>query len=457
MWFCISSCLLIVAVSCGCVTEHFRAETVLMPDGSVDRAIWQSLDKEQHKQWDEVRSGIQDERLESELWELADNAVKGGDGKPLNPKEYYTSARGRFASAEQIPEHYHKDAPAGLPASTLKRKAERDDFVFVTEHRWEETLTDCVQLEDIPAARRALVDLVVPTIVEPLRLELEAEYDISAVEPWLRDEAALWFDEASALLLELGAAKSLNFDSDKAAEELAEKRLTAINRRHGLANSEPETIERFASGKVRKLIKRRDGKALDDDFVATITRWATFQSEAEGQPKNRFEWRTQQWIEATYGSEDFFREQLFVSSVRIAGLHQLPLQTPQDFDYRLTVPGFVVETSGVLLSENRVRWRFKAADAFPLGYAMRCRSLQPNEASQRAVFSDVLLKTRNDCERLVRLLKAKPEWRETLATCVIEKSRQPLIDLRKKVRNRNDFKERLQFDDLESLLLREAK
>jgi hypothetical protein len=448
----IATCLC-VALASGCTTEHFRAETVLLPDGSVDRVIWQSLDKDQQRQWDEARDGIQDERLASELWELADNPrPKAIDGKPDNLKNHGTTARGHFKSADRIPNHYRKEAPSGLPDAILKRKAERDDFVFVTEHRWEETLTDCVQLDDVPAARRAIVDLVVPMIVEPLRAELGADYDVSAVEPWLRDEAALWFDEATALWLELGATKSLDFVDNPAAKERAEKRLAAINQRHGLANVENETLERFVSDKVRKLIKRRDGEPLDEELVATITRWVGSENEAEGQPKNRFERRTRQWIEATYGTEDFFKEQLFEPFVRIAGLHQQPLQAPQRFDYRLTMPGFVVDSTGESTANNQVRWRFAASEAFPFGYAMRCRSLQSNEANQRVVFNDVVVTNREDCERLVRLLKAKPEWHETLAACVTEKSRQPLFDLRKKVRNRNDAKERLQFEDLELLL-----
>jgi hypothetical protein len=447
----IAACLCVVFAA-GCTIEHFRAETVLLPDGRVERVIWQpSLDQEQLPQWDEFRDGIQDERLASELWTLVDHAPKGLDGKPA-PKKSGVTARGHFNSVEQIPQHYRKEAPPGLPDSILKRKAERNDFVFVTEHHWEETLTDCVRLEDVPAARRVLVDLVVSVIVEPLRTELGDDYDISAVELWLRDEAALWCDELMALWVELGAAKSLAFDSDKEAKRHGEKRLAAINLRHGLVNLESETLERFVSDKVRKLIKRCDGEPLDAELVATLTRWATFDKEAEGQPMIRFEQRTRQWIEATYGSEEFFQEQLLGSFVRIAGLHQQPLKTPQEFDYRLTMPGLVVETSGELVSENRVRFRFRASEAFPFGYAMRGRSLQPNAANQRAVFHEVVLKNREDCERLVRLLKVSPEWRETLATCVTEKSQQPLFDLRKSVHKRNDFKERLRFDDLESLL-----
>jgi hypothetical protein len=446
----IAACLCVVFAS-GCTTEHFRAETVLQPDGSVDRVIWQSLDKQQHERWDEVLDGLQDERLATELWKLADHAPKGPDGKPA-PKNGGVTARGHFPSAEQIPQHYRKDAPTGLTVSVLKRTAEREDFVFVTEHRWEETLTDCVQLENFPAARRALVEMLVPAIMEPLRAELGADYDISAVEPWLRDEGAVWFEELSALLLELGITKSLDFDADKAAKERAEKRVDIINARHGLANYEDKAIETFAADKVRKLIRRHDGKELDDELVATIVRFVTQQPEAEGQPENRFGRRAQQWIEATYGSEDFFKEQICEQAARIVGLHYLPLQAPQEFDYRLTMPGFVVETTGEQTSDNRVRWQFQAADAFPFGYAMRCRSVQPNEANQRAVFREVVIKNREDCERLLRLLRAKPEWREILKQCVADQSREPLLELRRKYEHVVDFKERARFDDLARLL-----
>lgn len=446
-------CLWTLVAASGCMTEYFRAETTLLPDGSVDRVIWQTLDKEQHKQWQDVRSGIQDQRLESELWEVADNTLKGKDGKPANPKEQGTTARGHFASAELIPEHYRKEAPAGLTAATLKRKSEQEDFVFVTEHRWEETLTDCVHLEDVPAARRELVDLVVPIIVETLGKELGPDYDVSEVERWLRDEGATWFDELTALFLDLAARDNWPQNTDKVLSQQAEQRLAKINQRHGLANLEVGTIEKFCEGKLKQLVKRPDGKPLDDQMAAKI--FHGMLSPAEGQAKGRFEQRSEEVIKSKHHSEEAFKEQLQTRFVRIAGLHHGVLQTPQLFDYRLTMPGFVVETNGVLLGENRVRWRFPATQAFPLGYTMRCRSLQPNEANQKAVFKDAPLKTRSGCERLVRLLRAKPEWREVLKQCVANKSREPLLELRRKFQHVIDLKERSRFDDLAALLLPE--
>lgn len=447
------ACLWTLVVSAGCVTEHFRAETTLLPDGSVDRVIWQALDQERHKQWQEVQSGIQDQRLASELWEVADNTVKGKDGKPTNPKEQGTTARGHFASAEQIPEHYRKDAPAGLTASTLKRKSEQDDFIFVTEHRWEETLTDCVHLEDVPAARRELIDLVVPILVETLGQELGPDYDVAEVERWLRDEGAIWFDELTALFLDLAARNNWPQNTDKVLKQQAEQRLAKINLRHGLANLEEVTIKQFCEAKVKQLVKRRDDKPLDDQMAAEIFR--RMLSPAEGESKGRFEQRSEEVIKSKHRSEEAFKEQLQTRFVRIVGLHHGVLQTPQLFDYRQTMPGFVVETNGVVLAENRVRWRFPATQAFPLGYTMQCRSLQPNEANQKAVFNDAPIKTRSDCERLVRLLRAKPEWRDVLKQCVANKSREPLLELRRKFQHVLDFKERSRFDDLATLLLPE--
>ena len=114
------ACLWFIVVSSGCTVEHYRAETELFPDGSVDRSIWQPLDEQQRKRWPEVREGIQDERLQSEPWEALDH-----NRQKLHPKSSGTSARGRFGSVEEIPEHYRREAPPGLPDSTLKRKAER--------------------------------------------------------------------------------------------------------------------------------------------------------------------------------------------------------------------------------------------------------------------------------------------------------------------------------------------
>lgn len=313
----IAASLWILVATSGCLTEYFRAETTLLPDGSVDRVIWQSLDKEQHQQWQEVRSGIQDQRLESELWELANNTLKDKDGKPSNPKEQGTTARGHFASAEQIPEHYRKAAPAGLPASTLKRKSEQEDFVFVTEHRWEETLTDCVQLEDVPAARRELIDLVVPIIVETLSQELGSNYDVSEVERWLRDEGATWFDELTALFLDLAARNNWPQNTDKSLKQQAEQRLAKVNLRHGLANLEEETIKKFGEAKVKQLVKRRDDKSLDDQMAAEIFRRVL--SPEEGKSKGRFEQRAEEVIKSKHPSEEAFKEQLLTRFARIAG------------------------------------------------------------------------------------------------------------------------------------------
>ena len=394
------ACLWFIVVSSGCTVEHYRAETELFPDGSVDRSIWQPLDEQQRKKWPEVREGIQDERLQSEPWEALDfNRPK------LHPKNSGTSARGRFGSVEEIPEHYRREAPPGLPDSTLKRKAEREDFVFVIEHRWEETLTDCVKLEEIPFARRSLIDFVVPIFVETLRQELEPDYDVSALEPWLRDEGATWLDELISLWIDLSLRPERQWPEDKGLKAQAEQRFLAVNARHGLKDLEKETFEQFCRDKAKQLVKRKDGSPISDKFAAELVR-DLLKSDSKESP-NRFERRAEKMIANKYGSNELFKKQLQARIVPIIGLHS-PLQfSPQQFDYRLTMPGFVVESNGELTSANRVRWRFNAQEAYPFGYSMRCRSLQSSDENQRAVFNKVLLTTRNDCERLVRMLKAQ--------------------------------------------------
>ncbi len=121
------------------------------------------------------------------------------------------------------------------------------------------------------------------------------------------------------------------------------------------------------------------------------------------------------------------------------------------------MPGFVVESNGDVASANRVRWRFDAQEAYPFGYSMRGRSLQPHEANQQAVFKAMPIKTSDDCQRLVRLLRSKSEWRDVLLKCVEDKSQQPLLDLRDNILRRNDFSERLKFNDLAELLRLKVK
>lgn len=78
---------------------------------------------------------------------------------------------------------------------------------------------------------------------------------------------------------------------------------------------------------------------------------------------------------------------------------------------------------------------------------------RPNESNQRAVFGDVLLKTRDRCEKFTRLLKAKPDWRETLRQCVTQKSKLPLLDLRREVLGCKDVDDRFKMEALAALLL----
>ncbi len=443
--------LWIVVVSSGCSVEHFRAETVLKSDGRIERAIWQSsLNEEQQKLWPEVKVGEPGKRLD---WDWGDALPRGGEAKPKAPnaKDGYVFARGEFASAEQIPEHYRKQEHEDGPTATLRRKVERDDLIFLTEHRWEESINDIVKLEDIPAARRELVDLLVPVAVETLKEVLEPDHDVTAAETLLRDEGARWLEELVALYLDLSLRSSTRWMVDKELKREAESRLEAINRRHGLKSIESDAIRRFGIAKIRQVIKRRDGKPLDDRLPEEILHWLLNEAEEQDDPENRFKQTVQSVIQTKHGSKEAFQKQVYSCVVRMVGLFH-PLQTKQHFDDRLTMPGFVIETNGELLSENRVRWRFDAAQAFPFGYAMRCRSLEPNEVNQRIVFGNVLLKTHDQCEKFARLLKAKPEWRETLQKCVAEKSKRPLLDLRREVLDNNDVDERFKFNALALLL-----
>ena len=71
-------------------------------------------------------------------------------------------AGGQFDVVSQIPKHFERFANPSLgapnevgqefPGSTLERDFTVTDHIFLTEYRWEETLTDIVKLQDVPNA-----------------------------------------------------------------------------------------------------------------------------------------------------------------------------------------------------------------------------------------------------------------------------------------------------------------
>src|SRR4051812_30084182 len=139
--------LTVLCALAGCEYKY-EAVTVLHPDGSVDREITQpagegSDDGPRAAGW--ATTVYRDARL-------------GGE----RTRDF--TASGHFASPDKIPDHVAagpgaEEGHADQPRSRLVRRYARNDYIFVVEHDWEETLSDTVTFEGMHEARDQAIDL----------------------------------------------------------------------------------------------------------------------------------------------------------------------------------------------------------------------------------------------------------------------------------------------------------
>ncbi|HZT80557.1 MAG TPA: hypothetical protein VFA26_10050, partial [Gemmataceae bacterium] len=175
----------------GCQTPHYRSETVLLPDGSVERAIYQPDDATPAKakdprHWQRTTYAPPPQKFEQEGWFASIRTLPDREKDKEHP---YFAAWGRFARVNDIPTHVDtKPAEKGLPEAGLRRLYERTDYGLVVEHRWEETLQDVVTLDGMRKARDEWIDLEIKVLEDAFADAVGADYDPSAFIKWLRTD-----------------------------------------------------------------------------------------------------------------------------------------------------------------------------------------------------------------------------------------------------------------------------
>ena len=105
------------------------------------------------------------------------------------------------------------------------------------------------------------------------------------------------------------------------------------------------------------------------------------------------------------------------------------------FDFTLEMPGVVVETTGQVLTDQRVRWEFYASEAYPHGYKMKCRSLEPNSVAQKKLLGRTLRNDRATMLAFVSLVSGDRELLDELRKCDKEGRLDSLFDLEKNHRD----------------------
>lgn len=435
----------LLSATVGCVTDHFVARTLVRSDGRIERTVLQpiaSLPDDVRAQFAETapvgRSLPAEDDWPQDLWSLrgegpSPTAPPTGDGKK-DEKRRYVLARGTFDSAAAIPGHYVHRVEGVDRASRLERKVVRNDWVFVVEHRWEETLTDIVALDEIPGIQRELLDLWVPLIEETLHDALGGQVDAAPLAAWLRNEGREWCSELVAAYVETGARGELGGREQPGEPSPVVRRFAAVCRRHGLEDVEKQdAVHAFVEKKLVELVRFKDGTPLDEVrrhaiLVALGLRPET--KDAEG--KEIESPVTESWrVVATrrHGSVEAVEKKTTKLVRGITGAYG-PFSEPIRFDWQVALPGLVVETDGTLVAPGTVRWNFPASAAYPFGRPMRARALEPVLDVQRRLLGRTPVESRESLLTFAKLVSDDAVLQKTLVRCREQKSTGPLLDLR---------------------------
>jgi hypothetical protein len=462
-------------LACG-GTFQYKSETILFPDGTVERTIEQPPE--------DTPASAQ----KPEAWKkvtITQEKVRTVTGEAPGPKTL--KAQGTFPSVQLLPDSLAIRRRAGdknkllaalMPSAKLKRDYRKNDCVFVTEHRWHETLTDSISLASLFKGRDEIFTLGV-SFAEDVFNELEGkDYDASELVGWLRSEGKSWFVEATDYLLmqylaslRAGAPKALNLKKVNDLDALGPGFLEICERHAGRYGLKVRELAQLIKDEKNKENEQKVAK-IATDFMVNICQkvrhratkqpvsrekllaWlkeAGFKVKEEPKqeqprppdgtgpqkaPKTRLELAADKVINEKYGGKLVFDARAGAILLNLVGVH-FSFDT-RNFDYALTMPGAVVETNGEILAVNQVRWVFKAEQAWVLGYPMSCRSVEAHADVQKqllgkqALTSPVtmlqlvaLLAEEEDLPELKKSPKPRP-LRETLMACRAQQSLAPL-------------------------------
>ena len=379
---CAAVCLLAIS---GCKVGYFHAETKLSPDGSIERAILQpegATPEAARKPTAWTKFGSTHERSFADF--------QGGilDIEFTDGGKDYVAAWTKVDSEAELPDHYIKRAVDEISSSHFERRFERRDYGLLIEFAWQETLTDVVTLVDLRKSRQELIDLLCDVSETALQDSLGEEHDTSKLAAWLRNEGAAFAIDATDVLYDLAGSKVRPVSNASGAEVL-KLRIIRVCQEHGFeelfneaGDFQDKAIRKIAMKIVQENVTRLDGKSLDKRVSKGIVGATGLSDEDKNSPVSKqLQKSWKQIVAERPGGKEGFENNVKKLVTGIQGVHGgLLLRSPEEFRFVMEFPGILVETNGVLLANNRVRWQFAGADAWPSGYAMTARSLFDNSS-----------------------------------------------------------------------------
>lgn len=423
-------------VTSGCEPNLYRAETVLNDDGSVSRAIYQPAEStttaaQKPGAWSGTTYA---DRIEHDAWsgKIADLPPSEHDDK--HP---YFAAWGDFESPGRLPDAFVKKAPPGLPDGKLVVEYQRDDYGLVVEHRWKETLTDVVTIDDMHVARRQMADLMIPLAQKILAESLGDEYDTTQLVEWLNRTATPWFFEITDLVVATGGRRGFSLEKlALAAAPACERYGLVITDATGKLLDDDQferAVEQYVRQVLRDNLRRRDGKPVAEGTIDEFLEWLELKERPEnsGERYKRYDDAVETAIAETFGGGEAFGDAVAPLAARLLGLYGSELfGSPHHFHYTLTAPGSIVRTNGTLLSDRSVRWTFAGSDAYPFGYAMECESMDVKADLVKKLLGRPALDDRETMFKFMELVRSNAALQDVMRACAREGSLAPFYKAR---------------------------
>lgn len=365
-----------VAALSGCKVGYFHAETTLSSDGSVERAILQPKSKTP----DAAREPVSWEKTGFTAEKSFDDFAGDIRKLPLaDDGNDYFAAWTKVASANDLPEHFAKLSGDESFTSRFERQFERRDLGLLIEFVWEETLTDVVTLDEFRKARVEGIELFVRLLETTLNQALDEEYDTTKLMDWIRNEGAAFAMDATDLVYDFARAKARSLP-DNSHDDVRTRQFVTLCEEYGFiglfdesGSLQQEAVLKLAESIIQKTVERRDGKPLDAELIRDLldaSGWSGNDGQSPVAERLKGEWKRA--IEAQPGGSEAVEKQAKNLVARIQGVHGV---STEKFRFMMTFPGVVVQTNGVLVSDDRVSWQFSGSDAWPAGFSMTGRSL----------------------------------------------------------------------------------
>ena len=425
-------------MSTGCDTDHFLAETRLLPDGSLERVVYLPQAQvpeavQKSDVWQAKRNLSQVASVEQHQHSLSELIRRPELGSPpAKDKPLYWVASGKFPDVAAIPDYVKFEAPAELPTGHLERRLQRRDAGLVTEWVWDETLTDIITLSDQRLARDSAAEIALGIHLPACAEAWGPEYDLKNFERWLRQDVIQCCQELCDLYLEKSLNKHRRLSNNdelylQGAKILQRYGLNVFDARQQVIKDNKlfaERLRAFVDENLQRHVRDKQDRPLSlelrQDALQTL-----FPKERDDEdvPDEDTETRLAQAITratlSRFGTQENFDEAIARLVARIFGLYAFPLLAPKrQFEYRMDFPGIVLQTNGTVIGDRTIRWRFEASEAYPLGYQMHAVVAEVNTTALAKYFPDATLEKREHLAEFLDFIAEDDSLRDALSELV---------------------------------------